>query len=62
MTAQELKQLRQSIGLSTMQAAMQVRVAQRSWNRYESGKRKIPDGVVELFCVKNGIDVGKYLK
>jgi transcriptional regulator with XRE-family HTH domain len=57
MTMQDqIKLTRQSLGLSVADAAKQVRIDRRSWQRYESGERKPPDGVVELFCIKNGLD------
>jgi len=56
MEANNLKELRTSIGLSLAEASSQVHITPRSWARYESGERKIPDGVVELFCIKNNLD------
>ena len=56
MKAENLKELRKSIGLSLAEAAWQVHVTARSWARYESGERKTPKGVIELFCIKNDID------
>lgn len=55
MTADEIKTMRQSVGLSVSEAARSVQVAERTWRWYESGKREIPGGVVELFCLKHGI-------
>jgi transcriptional regulator with XRE-family HTH domain len=54
-----LKQLRLSLGLSVTDCARQVRIADRSWQRYESGDRKPPEGLLELFCLKNGLDYKK---
>ena len=51
-----IKELRKEIGLSVAEAALQVHITPRSWSRYESGERKIPKGVVELFYIKNNID------
>ena len=56
MNAENLKELRKEIGLSVAEAALQVHVTSRSWARYESGERKAPEGVIELFCIKNNID------
>jgi predicted transcriptional regulator len=53
MTADELKKLRIEAGLSISRAARMMHVADRTWCRYESGKQAIPEGVVELFCIKN---------
>ena len=55
MTPQEVKELRLRAGASVHEAARCVQIADRSWQRYESGERKIPEGIVELFCIKNGI-------
>ena len=55
MTPEEVKALRQSAGLSISQAARSVQITDRSWQRYESGERKAPAGLVELFCLKNGL-------
>ena len=52
----ELKTLRKKLDLSLSQAANQVHVTPRSWARYEDGTRPIPDGIVHLFCIVNGID------
>lgn len=55
MTPEEVKQLRESSAMSVAEAARCVQIAGRSWQRYESGERKIPEGIVELFCIKNGL-------
>lgn len=53
MTGEELKSLRKKLELSVEQCAWQVLVSVRTWKRYESGKKPIPGGVVELFNIKN---------
>jgi DNA-binding XRE family transcriptional regulator len=55
MTPEQVKALREKSGLSVAEAARCVQIADRSWQRYESGERKIPEGIVELFCLKNGL-------
>ena len=55
MTRQELKTLRDKLGLSVAQAAEQVHVSRRTWERYESGDRHVPEAIVHLFCVVNRI-------
>ena len=50
-----LKELRQHLGLSIAEASAQVHVAERTWLRWEAGEKKIPEGVVELFCRKNDL-------
>ena len=62
MNSDNLKALRKEIGLSLAEAALQVHVTPRTWARYEAGDRKIPKGVVELFCIKNDIDYEKVTK
>ena len=54
MLCQKIKSLRNKHGLSQNDAALLVRVSQRSWARYESGDRVPPDGLLELFCIKLG--------
>lgn len=58
----QLKNLRNSLGLSVSKAATQVHVTARTWNRYESGDRPIPEGVIHLFCLLNELDPKEYLK
>lgn len=55
MTGEELKALRNSLGLSVAQAARQVEVSVRAWNRWESGDYEIPPGVLKLFRIENGL-------
>ena len=56
MTPEAVKAMRESAGLSIAQAARCVQIADRSWQRYESGDREIPPGIIKLFCIKNGIE------
>jgi transcriptional regulator with XRE-family HTH domain len=55
-SAGKIKQVRTSLGLSVTDCARQVRIADRSWQRYESGDREPPEGLLELFCMKNGLN------
>lgn len=55
MEGSKLKALRKKLGLSLSQAAARVHVTPRTWARYEAGDRKIPEGVVHLFCVQSGV-------
>ena len=55
LTPQELIELRKRVGLSVSEAAECCKVSVRSWNRFESGERAIPKGLIELFYLKNGI-------
>jgi predicted transcriptional regulator len=52
MTSDELKGLRKKHGLSVTQAARLVHVADRTWQRYESGRQDIPGAIIELFKIK----------
>lgn len=62
MSPNELKKLRNELGLSVAQAARQVHVTPRTWNYWEAGQRSIPEGVVHLFCLLNELDIKKYLE
>ena len=57
MNGSELKALRKSLGLSLAKAARQVEVSGRTWARWEVGGQRIPDGVVKLFRMVNGVTV-----
>ena len=50
-----LKALRKKLGLSLAGAAARVHVTPRTWARYEAGERKVPEGVVHLFCIQSGV-------
>lgn len=54
MTHDQLKEMRKRNGLSVTEAARLVHVADRTWQRYESGKQDIPGAIVELFRIKLG--------
>jgi DNA-binding transcriptional regulator YiaG len=51
----ELRQLRNNLGLSVAQASRQVEVSARSWYRWENGSRQIPSGMVKLFKLLNKV-------
>lgn len=55
MTREDLKAHRKRLGLSLARAASQVHVTPRTWARWESGERHIPETAVHLFCAINGI-------
>lgn len=57
MKPNELRELRESLGLSVADAARQVAVNIRTWQRWESGDRSIPRGAIKLFCMVNGLGV-----
>jgi len=57
---EDLKILRKRAGLTQTEAAHLVRSKLRTWQSWEAASnlptaRKIPDGLVELFCIKVGI-------
>lgn len=56
MTGEELKALRNSLGLSVTAASRQVEASARSWQRWESGQQPIPAGVLKLFRILNGLE------
>lgn len=55
MKGEELKKMRNDLGLTVAAAAQQVEVHPRTWSRWEAGERGIPRGVIKLFCMVNGI-------
>jgi DNA-binding transcriptional regulator YiaG len=55
MTGPDLKRLRKKFGLSLAEASRQVEVTPRTWARWESGDRRIPEGAVKLFKMVNGV-------
>jgi DNA-binding transcriptional regulator YiaG len=55
MNGTDLKRLRNSIGLSVTEASRQVEVSARTWQRWESGSQRIPEGALKLFKILNGI-------
>lgn len=61
MNPAELKALRMEQGDSITEAANKVHVSARSWQRYESGDRKIPEGVIHLYCIQSGIDFNEIM-
>jgi DNA-binding transcriptional regulator YiaG len=48
----EIKALREIFGLTQNEAATQVHVKLRAWQWWESGDRKMPIGLWELFLIK----------
>jgi DNA-binding transcriptional regulator YiaG len=56
MTGEELKRLRNKLGLSVTEASRQVEVSARSWQRWESGQQPIPEGALKLFRIVNGLE------
>jgi DNA-binding transcriptional regulator YiaG len=55
-TGPELKKLRKKLGLSLAQASRQVEVSARTWARWESEKKPVPEGAVKLFRLLNKLD------
>jgi len=59
-TPEELKKLRKSLSLTQKEAAESVRVERQTWISWERDPdkpthRSIPDGLLELFCLKHKI-------
>lgn len=50
-----IRDLRARAGLTAEKAAALIHVAPRSWQRYESGERKMHPGLFELFVEKAGL-------
>jgi transcriptional regulator with XRE-family HTH domain len=60
-TPSQLKTLRKKFGYTQADAANVVRVTRRTWMSWELSKdtenhRVMPEGVIELFCLKHKID------
>jgi len=51
MTPIEIKQARQSAGLTQTQAGELVGVALRTWQHWEAGDRKMPESASRLFKI-----------
>ncbi len=59
-----IKSLRKDAGLTQKEAADMVRVSARAWQLWESGSRRMPYGLLELFVIKTripGIILKKWL-
>lgn len=54
-TADDVKQARAKAGFTQEQAAADVHVSTRMWQKYESGESPIPFGHWELFLLKRGM-------
>ena len=59
---EKLKEMRKSISMTATMAAEIVRTDLRNWQRWEAGESQIPEGIVELFCIRNGLNYKKYAK
>jgi transcriptional regulator with XRE-family HTH domain len=55
MSRQELRAHRKRLGLSLAEVGAQMHVSARTWARYESGERHVPETIVHLFCSLNRI-------
>jgi len=59
-TPEQVRKLRTRTGLNQTEAAKCLHVTMRSWQNWETTKdrvnhRQMPEGYVELFCLKNNI-------
>lgn len=60
-TSNQLKALRKKLGYTQADAAATVRVTRRTWMSWELAEetenhRVMPEGLLELFCIKHKID------
>lgn len=53
---QKIRQIRKKRGLSQSDVAKMAHISQRTFARYESGQRSMPDGLVELLAIKFAVD------
>lgn len=51
-TKDQIKQARESAGLTQTQAAHLIHYTLRAWQRFEAGERKMHPALWELFCIK----------
>jgi transcriptional regulator with XRE-family HTH domain len=58
MNRKDLRAHRKRLGLSLAKVGAQVHVSPRTWARYESGERHIPEAIIHLFCALNRIRYG----
>lgn len=66
-TPEQLKQLRKSAGLTQVEAAKLVHAGEKTWQNWESdpklpASRKMPESVLELFCLKTKKDYSHFSK
>lgn len=59
-TPEQLRKLRKSLRLTQVEAGQSVLVTRRTYQNWEIDKGKenhrvIPEGLLELFCIKHGI-------
>lgn len=53
--------LREAAGMTQEEAADTVQINVRSWQRFESRAKPIPEAIVRLFCAKTQLDEGAFL-
>ena len=59
-TPEQVKTLRQKVGITQKQAAASVHLSLRQWQKFEESESsstyiRIPDATLELFCLKTGL-------
>jgi DNA-binding XRE family transcriptional regulator len=67
MTPKNIKKLRTLTGKTQVEAAADVHVTARTWQNWEASKKvnnsfNMPEGLIELFCIKNKITYPPKLK
>lgn len=56
MTGDELRKLREKIGLTPTEAAASISVSARTWQRWEASKKPIPEPASRLFKILHGLE------
>jgi transcriptional regulator with XRE-family HTH domain len=52
--------MREAARKTQEEAAEIVHVNVRTWQRFESGEKEIPEGIIHLFCLMTQIDYDTY--
>ncbi|MBX9839199.1 MAG: YdiL family protein [Silvanigrellaceae bacterium] len=53
--SKKLKEMRKLVGITAQEASDIVHTDLRNWQRWEAGENIIPEGIVDLFCIVNGL-------
>lgn len=53
--------LRKQAGMSQEMAGRTVRKTGQAWGRWERGVSPMPEGLFELFCLKQGLDFERWV-
>jgi len=55
-TPEDVAAARDEAGMTQQQAAAVVHATREAWKSWEAGRRAMPAGLFELFCMKTGVD------